>query len=226
MRTRAVIILGPPGSGKGQQADLLADVLGLIHIDTGKVLRAIFADPEQLKSPVNRREKKLNDAGFLNTPRWVVNVLAKKLKAIAKLGYGIAFSGSPRTLYEAERILPLLEALYGRRAIRVFFLDVPLRVAARRNRNRYVCTVCKRSLLTQYYPAKHPKSCPVCAGVLARRTDDDPKKFAVRTNEYHTRTAPVIAYTRERGYRVTAIDGTRAPFRVFRSIVAHLNGSD
>lgn len=118
MHKIAIIIYGPPGSGKGQQADLLADSLGIVHIDTGKLLRAIFADPVQMKNPVNKREKKINDSGTLNTPSWVVGIVKKNVRIAASLGRGVVFSGSPRTLYEAERIMPFLEKLYGRKSIK------------------------------------------------------------------------------------------------------------
>lgn len=222
MKKIVIILYGSPGSGKGQQADLLADAFGLMHIDTGKVLRAILSDLSQTKNPVNRREKKLNEAGFLNTPSWVVGILKKRIRMVAKMGYGVVFSGSPRTLYEAKQELPLLETIYGRKAINVFFLRVPFPVAARRNRERYICSICNSSLLTAYYSSKNRTRCPVCAGPLKRRIDDNPEKFAVRTKEYETRTKPAIEYLRERGYRIIKIDGTPAPFKVFQKIVRRI----
>ena len=222
MKKIAIILYGPPGSGKGQQADLLADAFGLMHIDTGKLIRAIFSDPSQMKNPVNKREKKLNDAGILNTPSWVVGIVKRRVRIAAKMGYGVVFSGSPRTPYEAGKEIPFLEAMYGRKAVKFFFLRVPFAVAARRNRERYVCSVCNRPLLTAYYPSKERTRCPVCAGPLRRRIDDDPTKFATRTREYETRTKPAIEYVRRRGYRVTAVNGTPAPFKVFRNIVRRI----
>lgn len=218
MRKIAVVIFGPPGSGKGMQADLVADVFGLIHIDTGKILRSIFSDPVEMRKPVNQREKKINDAGILNTPSWVVGVLKHRIRAVAEMDYGLVFSGSPRTLYEAERIVPFLEKLFGKRNVKFFLLKVPFKTAARRNRVRLVCTTCRRPLLIQYYPAKNPKSCPVCAGVLKRRIDDEPAKFRTRTTQYLERTKPVLEYVRRRGYRILGVDGTPAPYKVFRRI--------
>lgn len=218
MRKLAVIIFGPPGSGKGMQADLLADTEGLIHLDTGKILRAIFSDPVQMRDPVNRREKKINDAGILNTPQWVVGVVKRRIRAVAKMGYGLVFSGSPRTLYETEKVFPLLERLFGKKNIKILLLRVPPDIAARRNRIRLVCTTCRRPLLSQYYPVKNPKRCPVCAGVLKRRIDDQPEKFKTRLSEYLERTQPILGYLRHRGYRITNIDGTPAPYKVFQKV--------
>lgn len=223
MKKIVVVLYGTPGSGKGQQADLLADKFNLMHLDTGKILRSILYDPVQLKDPVVRRERKLNDAGILNTPSWFVNsVMKKRISAVAKMGYGIVFSGSPRTRYEAERMVALLEKLYGKKAMHFFFLRVPFKVAAQRNRERYICAVCRKPLLTAYYPSKSPKYCPICAGKLIRRIDDDPKKFATRTKEYEMRTKPAMDYVRTRGYKIVSIGGTSAPFRVFEKISSEL----
>lgn len=222
MHSKAIILFGAPGSGKGQQADLLADSLGVMHIDTGKLIRAILASPEAKSDPVLRKEKELNDAGILNTPSWVVDVLSAKVSAVAKLGYGIVFSGSPRTLYETERVIPLLETLYGKEGIHIFYLNVPLEVAAERNKHRVICSICRRPLLMQYYPSDKPTHCPICAGPLERRTDDDPAKFATRTKEYAERTRPGIEFVRNRGYQVVEVDGAPAPYRVFKNIISEL----
>ena len=218
MRKVAVVLFGSPGSGKGMQADLLADRLGLIHFDSGKLLRAILSDESVRTDPILKRERKLNDAGILNTPSWVLRIFKERVRLIAKMGYGVAFSGSPRTLYEAEGFIPFLEKLYGRKNVYVFALKVPLATAARRNRLRLVCATCRRPLLLAFYPTKNPRRCPVCAGVLIRRTDDDPAKFKTRAAEYETRTKPVVEYVRRRGYRITVVNGAPAPYKIFEKI--------
>ncbi len=225
MKKIAIILYGTPGSGKGMQADLLAGKYGLVHFDSGKLLRSILYNNPAKADPVIKRERELNDRGFLNTPSWVVRVLKKRIQMLANLGYGVVFSGSPRTLYEAEKITPSLEKLYGRKNIYVFALEVPLTVAERRNRYRLVCAVCQRPLLTQYYPVKNPRHCPVCAGPLERRIDDNPSKFKTRAKEYETRTVPVIDYLRRRGYRIKKIDGQPAPYKVFQKILYGLKNS-
>lgn len=218
----AVILFGTPGAGKGMQADLAADKYGLVHFDSGKILRAILQDPTAKKDKVLERERKLNEAGILNTPSWVLKMFKQRTSAIAKSGYGVIYSGSPRTLYEAEGLIPFLEKLYGRKNLHVFLLKVPPEQAAKRNADRVVCTVCRRPLLTAYYPSKNPERCPVCAGPLIRRKDDDPSKYKVRFEEYMTRTKPVIAYVKKLGYKVHEVDGTPAPYKVFEKIEKYL----
>ncbi len=218
MRKLAVILNGVPGSGKGMQADLIADSLGLIHIDTGKLLRAILSDKSGKTDPVLKRERKLNDNGILNTPSWVTAMLKKKIGVMAKLGYGIVFSGSPRTLYEAEGLVPFIEKLYGKKNVYFINLKVPFAVAAKRNSIRLVCTTCRHPLLSAFYPSKNPRHCPVCAGILERRIDDDPLKFKTRTQEYEKRTMPIIKYMKNRGYKIIKVDGIPAPYKVFEKI--------
>lgn len=218
MKKIAVILFGSPGSGKGMQADLLADKYTLIHFDSGKVLRSILHDPAAQKDPVLKRELALNSTGILNTPSWVLGMFKKRTRAISGSGFGIVYSGSPRTIYEGEGLMPVLEKEYGKRNIFVFHLDVPLAAAAARNKVRLVCTTCRRPLLVQYYPVKNPKHCPVCGGVLKRRIDDDPEKFRIRSKEYSTRTKPVMALLKKRGYRIVKVDGTPAPYLVFQKI--------
>ncbi|MEK7507698.1 MAG: nucleoside monophosphate kinase [Patescibacteria group bacterium] len=222
MKKLAVILYGPPGSGKGAQADLLADNMGLFHIDTGKLLRAILSDRSRKNDPIIMREKKLNDAGILNTPSWFVPILQARIRSLFKMGYGIVLSGSPRTIYEAEKLMPFLEKNYGRKAIYVFVLMVPLVTAARRNRSRLICTTCQRPLLTAFYPIKNPRYCPICGGSLQRRIDDDPSKFKTRTTEYKTRTLPILKLLKKWKCHVRAIDARPAPYKVLKKIHDHL----
>lgn len=218
----AVILFGTPGSGKGMQADLIAKSYGLMHVDTGQLIRNVFADPEALRNKTVAREKKLNDAGILNTPSWVLALLKNKVRLFSKSGYGVVFSGSPRTEYEASGLIPFLEKEFGRKNIHIFYLDVPLQTTMKRNKNRLVCTFCKRPLLSAYYPSKNPKNCPVCGGKLQKRKDDTPGVYKVRYNEYVSRTRPAIDIAKKRGYSMTKIDGRPAPFRVFQKISSKL----
>src|SRR3989344_7421928 len=98
---KVIIVYGPPGAGKGTQANLLAGKLGLIHFDTGKYLGQLLHDSELQKNPEIKKARKIFDSGALVTPSFVLKVTSKKTKEIAKAGWGIVFSGSPRTVFEA-----------------------------------------------------------------------------------------------------------------------------
>jgi adenylate kinase len=221
---KVVILYGPPGSGKGTQANLLAAKLDVIHFDTGRVMELIVHDPANQKNPVIRRERKLFDSGILMTPSWVLSVVKKESKRIHDADYGIVFSGSPRTMFEAKGLLPLLVKLYGKKNIYVFVLEAAADLSIKRNSSRLICKFCGYGLLSSYYPSKNPKHCPVCGGPFYRRTLDNPATIKVRLKEYAERTEPVLDFMKKEKVRIVELDAGPAPYKVFERIAKILGG--
>lgn len=219
----AVVLYGLPGSGKGTQANLVANAFGLVNFDTGKYLEALWHDPKRQNEAIVKHERKLFDEGALNTPSFVLNEVAKAVRKIARGGAGIVFSGSPRTLHEAERLVPLLEKLYGKKNVLYFLLDVEHSHSVARNSKRLLCTICRTGLLAQYYPSKNPKHCPACGGPLYKRTLDHVDVIPKRLDEYEKRTKPVLGYLKKRGSKVAKLDGRPAPYKVFARVERHIN---
>jgi len=222
MKKIAVILYGPPGSGKSTQARFLSAKLDLFLSDTGRYLEALVHDENNQKNKTIRRERELYDSGKLMTPSFVLRVVEQRVKRIARADSSIILSGSPRTLYEAKGLLPVLAKEYGRKNVFVFVLDVPKAVSLKRNGKRYLCRVCGSPLLAEYYPSTKPKHCPVCAGPLYKRTDDNPRVLSTRLEQYENRTKPIFEFMRKKGYRVISVDGRPAPFKLFRTIYGHL----
>lgn len=214
----AVVLYGPPGGGKGTQANLLADAYGLVHFDTGRYLESIWHDPKRQKEKRVRVERKKFDSGELNSPSFVFHEVRKEAEKLARAGWGVVFSGSPRTFYEAENLVPVLKKLYTKEKLFFVRLDVDERHSVERNSARLMCTVCHAPLLTKYYPSKKPTHCPVCGGPFYRRSLDDPRVIKERLREYRERTEPIFSYITKQGYRIAVVDGRPEPYKVFQSI--------
>lgn len=220
----AVVFYGPPGSGKGTQAQLLADTLHLFHFDTGAYLRKLLNNPKFKNDKAIQKERKLNESGKLNTPAWVLGVIIKQVSELAKMGQSVVFSGSPRNTYEAfgdkehVGLLDFLVKKYGKKNVHIFFLNIPDEVTVQRNTHRTICSVCRTPLLD----VKHKSStCPFCGGKVEHRIDDTTTVIKQRLKEYHGRTEPVIAESIKRGYNVVKLDGTPAPYKIHEMITEY-----
>lgn len=221
---QVVIIYGPPGSGKGTQAELLARKYNFVHFDTGKYLESLVHDPKLQKSAVIRRERKLFDTGKLNSPPWVLGIVKKATGRVARAGYSIILSGSPRTMFEAfgdksrRGLLASLAKSYGKKNITIIVLKIRAVTTLKRNGARFVCSVCG---LPKLACAKSTR-CAFCGGALRKRTLDDPNVIKVRLEEYKNRTSPLLARAKELGFKIFAVDGEPAPYKVHAAIVKRL----
>jgi adenylate kinase len=218
MKKLAIIIFGAPGSGKSTQAELIAKKFNLIHFNTGKFLEGVIFDSKRQKEKIIQREKKLFSEGKLLTPSFVINEIKKMLIRINKAGLGIVFSGSPRTLYEAQKLIPLLKKIYGSKNIIFFYLKTKEKDTYERNSRRLICKVCGYVLLSKYVPIKNPKHCPVCAGPFYKRVLDNPEKIKVRLLEYKNRTEPIFDFVKNKGFKIYDLDGKQPPYKIFESI--------
>lgn len=217
---KAIIIWGPPGSGKGTQAELLARSFGFIHFDTGRFLERLYLDKNALKDSIIKKEKKLFDEGFLNTPLFVLKIVSDATKKIGKGGLGVVYSGSPRTLFEAygdEKNKGLLETLcdvYGKKNVHVIQLLVKDEIVTHRNNSRKVCSLCGLPKLAH----THADNCVFCGAPLRTRSLDNPTVMKKRLEEYKERTYPIIAKMKTEKYHIHKINGEPLPFVVFASV--------
>ena len=220
---KAVVIYGPPGSGKGTQANLLAWTKNFIHFDTGKFIEEAIHNPEKASNPQVQEARKQFDSGVLVTPSFVLKITTEKTKEIGESGFNVAFSGSPRTMFEAfgddknEGLVAVLEKVYGKDNVNFVFLRIDPQVAIKRNANRKVCSLCATAILYND-STHHHTECPLCGAKLRTRAVDNPEVLQTRIKEYEERTKPIITELTNRGYKINEIDGTPSPYVVFDSL--------
>ena len=165
---KAVIIMGPPGSGKSTQARLLADKIDYVHLDTGAYLESVLYDPANAKNKEIAEERRAFEKGELLTPSWVLKIVKKRVEELARAKTGVIFSGSPRTLYEAfgdknhVGLMQTFEKGYGRKNIVVFELKIRSTDSIGRNSHRLICSSCRSPLLkTERCRFEIGGSCPL-----------------------------------------------------------------
>lgn len=222
------MIYGAPGAGKGTQANLLAWAKGFIHFDTGKYIEnAILYNPDFKNDEIVQIERKNFEAGVLFTPSWTLGVVSEATRKIAKAGFNIVYSGSPRTVYEAfgdskhDGLIKILEKAYGKKNIFVVLLKVRPESSIFRNSNRKVCSVCATPILYSEETHKH-RNCPLCGGKLRTRTLDKPEIIKTRLKEYENRTKPITVEFKKRGYKILEVNGEPAPDKVHFAILKKL----
>ena len=221
-----VIIIGPPGSGKGTQAILLADKLGIYYFETSKVIEGKVMEAKPGDYQVVRgkkysllQEKRNWEEGKLCSPPLVSYWVKEQIKELANENKGIVFAGSPRTLYEAKEIVPLLEKLYKKDNIKIIQFTLTAKNSIWRNSHRRICELMRHPILYNN-ETKHLKSCPLDGSRLIKRGSlDDSQTIKVRLREYKQRTLPVINYFQERGLPIYKLSAAPSPAVIFHRIL-------
>ena len=223
---QVIIILGPPGSGKGTQAGLLAESLDLFHLETSRIIEQKIKKSGKKdyiltegKKYFFSKEKELWETGKLCDPPFVVYLIREKIKQLAKDDEGIITSGSPRTLYEGKNLTPLLKKIYGQANIKVILLELSPEQTVWRNTRRRICALMRHPILYSEETMKL-KKCPLDRSDLIRRKGlDDEETIKVRLQEYKEKTFPLIQYFKEQGLRIKKVDGERTVEDIFSDIL-------
>jgi adenylate kinase len=188
-----LILLGPPGAGKGTQAKLLTEKLGVPQISTGDMLREAVREGTEL----GLKAKAFMDAGGLVTDELVVGIIRDRTrKSDCRDGY--ILDGFPRTIPQAEALDEML-AGQGTGIDRVVSLVVPTEALVERSAGRRSCPKCGAMFHVTARPPKVAGVCDACGEKLVIRVDDQPETVRERQRVYGEKTAPLIEYYRRKG---------------------------
>ena len=195
-----LILLGPPGAGKGTQAKLLMSRLGVPQVSTGDILRQAVADGTDL----GRKAKSFMDRGALVPDEVVIGIIEERLRR-PDCSRGYILDGFPRTLAQAEALSRVLTSLSAT-LDRVLSVEVPEDDLVKRLAGRRVCRGCGYMFHVDTHPPKQSGICDTCGNTLYQRDDDKEETIRHRLRVYREQTEPLIAYY-EKMRLIGRIDG-------------------
>ena len=195
-----IVLLGPPGAGKGTQAALLAERAGLAHVATGDLFRANLARGTEL----GKQAKSYMDRGALVPDDVTTRMVLERFRE-SDAADGFVLDGFPRTIPQAEALDAAL-ADAGQAIDHALLIEVDREELVRRLAGRWICRSCQAPYHERSAPSAKPGVCDVCGGELYQRDDDKPEVVGARLDTYETQTAPLAGYY-ERVGKLARIDG-------------------
>ena len=207
-----LILLGPPGTGKGTQAKLLANRLNAVHIATGD----LFRDAVKQGTELGLRAKEYMDRGDLVPDEVTISMLLERIEQPDAQG-GAIFDGFPRTLQQAQALDEALAAK-SKEAAAALHITAPDDEIVRRLSGRWLCPSCGAIYHEQTQPPTQDKTCDKCGSELHQREDDKPEVVRARLEKQRP-PAEMLDYYRKQG-KLVDIDGARAPEEVTKDLLA------
>lgn len=213
-----VILLGPPGVGKGTQGARLAEELEWRHLSTGDLLR----DHRKRGTALGDRARSFMDRGDLVPDELILDMVRDELR---ELDGGVIFDGFPRTLPQARGLDRVLDGL-GRELDRVLVLEADDEVLVKRLSGRRRCPGCGRTYNVHFDPPADQGRCDECGDELVHRADDDPDTVRTRLEVYRDQTEPLIAFYSSASVPVVTVDGDQPMDEVQEEIQEAVTGDD
>lgn len=210
-----VVLLGPPGAGKGTQAVYISEALGLVHLASGDLFREVRESDTELGHLV----KSYYDRGELVPDDVTIRMVRERL-AQPDCQHGCLLDGFPRTLQQASALDEALQA-QGRQVDRVVYIQVSEEELLRRLSGRWLCRKCGAVYHAVSAPPKQPGVCDSCGGPLYQRADDTEETAKNRLAVYFHETTPLIQYYTERG-KLVEVNGEQPVARVTQALLGAL----
>jgi len=214
-----LVLLGPPGAGKGTQAERIKSRYGLAHLSTGDMLREAVAEGTE----VGRQAKDIMAAGRLVPDDLIIRLVEERVGQPDCAG-GFVLDGFPRTRGQAEA-LDMLLARHGQKLDAVVEIAVDDDTLVERIAGRFSCANCGAGYHDRFKPTRTPGVCDACGSTeLTRRPDDNAETVRARLRAYHDQTAPLLPYYRDKGLLVT-VDGVAEIDQVTEEIIRKLDAA-
>lgn len=226
MSKQVIIIFGPPGAGKGTQSELLSESLGYYHLESSKIIERCFKTESPNKVyTVDGKDYKVGDeiaswkTGVLTSPPLVTGLMMEEFKKLSQDGESFILSGSPRTLYEAEKEMPVLAELYGKENIHIAMIEISAEVTVFRNTHRKICELMRHSILFNK-ETENLTLCPLDGSQLVKRKDlDTAETIKTRLIQYKERTLPLFDYFKKEGFNIHKVNGEKSVAQVHEQIL-------
>ena len=214
-----LVLFGPPGAGKGTQAQRLVEDFNLRYLATGNMLREGVRNGSEL----GHKAKEYMDRGDL-VPDELIIAMIKECLSKPEASDGFILDGFPRTVKQAEALDEELEQHLGRRLSSALLFDVPEEEVVRRLSGRRVCVKGQHNFHVEFDPPKHPDRCDVDGSRLIVREDDKPEVVERRLAQYREKTAPLMGYYEKKSI-LRRVDAARSADQVhdqIRALIASL----
>jgi adenylate kinase len=213
-----LILLGPPGAGKGTQAQRMVERYRIPQISTGDILRKAVKEG----TPLGVKAKGFMDQGQLVPDEVVIGVIEERLRANDCLA-GFILDGFPRTIPQAEALQSILSKL-GKKIDHVVNIEVDSEELVRRLTGRRTCKNCGAMFHVLFQPPQKEGICDRCGGTLYQRADDNEEAIRTRLREYEKQTAPLVRYYQGKK-TLRSIRGVGGPDQIFEQIARVLDAA-
>lgn len=218
MNRLAIIMLGPPGAGKGTQARLISENLSYPHISTGDMLREALKNETEL----GKKAKEYMESGALVPDELVDAIVAERLKR-ADCGSGLILDGYPRTISQAEALQSIFDG-DGSRALTIG-VEVEDGILIERLSSRWTCPKCGKMFNANLDPSKVNGTCDACGAELVQRKDDTKEVIAERLQVYHKATSPLIEHYKGKGLYF-GVDGNQPIDTICETIMNRIKSGE